>query len=430
VGALAAGVQQETDEAVRTSITKQMRTKAFSGTATLLCLGAFPLLAVGAQVSVDNTMLAPGGSGIISVSFAAQGDQVSAMQFDIEYDSTALNVMVLAGPAMRSAEKNIYYAAPNSNLSRILLAALNQDQLGDGAVLTLVINANPNALPGVFTVALSNASAVDPSGNPVLLPDGSGVVTIAGSPVTTGSIQTGGVVNAGSLLPGPVSPGEIVALIGSEIGPTPPVGLQLSSPNTVSTVLSDTRVMFDSFAAPLLYAGPTQINAIVPYEVSGTTTMVTILRSGQTIGPIALPVTAAVPAIFTQNASGTGQGSVLNLPDFSLNTPARPAPAGSAVAVYLTGIGQDDPTQITGRVNGASDIGKTLLSVTATVAGLPAKVLYAGPATALVAGATQVNLVIPTGVAPSIAAPIVIHVGNTVTQGDVVVSVGFAAPGH
>jgi uncharacterized protein (TIGR03437 family) len=264
---------------------------------------------------------------------------------------------------------------------------------------------------------------VDSSGNSVPVSYGAGLVTVAGNLGDTPSIQATGVLNGGSLVPGSVSPGEVVALLGSAIGPTKAATLQLTPSNTVSTTLNNTQVTFDGIPAPLIYAGLNQINAVVPFELSGQTTAMTISQSGQTIGPITVPVTASTPAILTQDASGTGAAWALNS-DLSVNTTLNAAPAGSVIALYVIGAGQSTPAQATGTIDLTG--GQTNLPVTATVGGLPAMIKYAGPAPSLIAGATQVNLVIPSGVSPGLAVPVSIQVGTTTTQSDVFISVSVS----
>jgi uncharacterized protein (TIGR03437 family) len=241
-----------------------------------------------------------------------------------------------------------------------------------------------------------------------------------GQPGGVAAIQSGGILNAASLLPGAVSAGEVITLIGSGIGPLQPATLQVLTSGLVSTNLSNTIVSFDSVQAPLLYAGLNQINAVVPFEVSGqTSTLLTITHNGQKTPSISAAIAPAAPAIFTQDANGIGQAAALNQ-DGSLNTPLNPAEQGSIVAVYLTGAGQTNPLGLTGGITPAP--GSMALSTTATIGGLPAEVLYSGPAPGLIAGVSQVNLRIPAGAGSSLAAPISIRFGNAVTQDGVALS--------
>ena len=388
--------------------------------AVSICLVLLPFGVLGAQLSADSLTLSPGGGGIIQVSYSSLSNQVSGLQFDVGFDSSALSVIVLSGPAIRSASKDLYGADLGAGLRRILVAGLNQNSLSDGPILTLFVNVLPSANPGAYTISIQNTLGADPSGNAVAIPDASAAITISGKLGDVAAIQSGGILNAASLLPGAVSAGEVITLIGSGIGPPQSATLQVLASGLVGTNLSNTIVSFDSVQAPLLYAGLNQINAVVPFEVSGkSSAALTISHGGQVTPPILVAIAPAAPAIFTQDATGVGQAAALNQ-DGSLNTPLNPAAPGSIVTLYLTGAGQTNPPGLTGGITGAP--GSMALSTTATIGGLPADVLYSGPAPGLIAGVSQVNLRIPAGASSSLAAPIFIQVGNTVTQDGVTLS--------
>src|SRR6185503_4340953 len=83
------------------------------------------------------------------------------------------------------------------------------------------------------------------------------------------------ITNAASFLAGPVVPGEIITIFGSGLGPVP--GVPLTSEQIVDgqlpTKLGGVQVLIGGTPAPLLYAGATQISAIVPYEISAPTSI-------------------------------------------------------------------------------------------------------------------------------------------------------------
>jgi uncharacterized protein (TIGR03437 family) len=138
------------------------------------------------------------------------------------------------------------------------------------------------------------------------------------------------------------------------------------------------------------------------------------------IATLTIPVSAAVPGIFTQSATGVGPGAILNQ-DYTINSFSNPARVGSMIAVYGTGLG---PLQVAGADGQlAEDAVSTVLPVTATVGGIPAEVTYAGAAPGLVTGVMQVNLRIPNEVMPGPAAPILLSVGSAATPAGVTVSV-------
>ena len=87
------------------------------------------------------------------------------------------------------------------------------------------------------------------------------------------------VVNAASLQPGPVAPGEIVTIFAAGIGPEVGVGARWNGSGTLDTNLAETQVLFDGTPAALFYAQSGQVNAQVPYTVAGATIMESIYRS-------------------------------------------------------------------------------------------------------------------------------------------------------
>jgi uncharacterized protein (TIGR03437 family) len=159
---------------------------------------------------------------------------------------------------------------------------------------------------------------------------------------------------------------------------------------------------------------------MVPYGVSGrASTAVQVSYLGVNSTPINYNVTATVPGIYTDNQQGSGQGAIENQ-DYSFNSSNNPAAKGSVVSVYMTGEGITSPPSVTGQL--AVSLNHPVLTVTATVNGLPATVQYAGSAPGEIYGVMQVNVEIPAN-APAGSLPIVITVGTANTQTGVTVAV-------
>ena len=261
----------------------------------------------------------------------------------------------------------------------------------------------------------------------------SGDANFAGSSASTTvtvttlpSITPGGVVNAASYSTGPVAPGEIVSIFGTNIGPANYALLTLDSTGKVSTSIGGVTVSFNGFLAPLTYVSSTQINAIVPYEIAGNTSpSVQVTYGGQTSNPFALQLTAAAPALFTQNSSGSGPADILNQ-DYSLNTQNNPAAKGSVLQIFLTGEGLTNPAQATGAVTpvNTSGVGPVTpapqQAVSVMIGGQFAKLDFAGEAPGLVAGVLQVDAEVPV-TANSGTNPITVRVGNQISQSGVTV---------
>jgi uncharacterized protein (TIGR03437 family) len=197
----------------------------------------------------------------------------------------------------------------------------------------------------------------------------------------------GAVVNAGSFAPGPIAPGEILTIFGSGFN-------------------ADAKVAFGGMAGMVIYASTEQINVVAPYEIAGqASTSMTVDIDGTSTAPQTLSVAAAAPGIFI----------VLNQ-DYTANSAARPAVAGSVLVLYATGEGQTKPAGVDGKVaNGtAASLPKPLLPVSATVGGKAAQLLYAGAAPGYIAGLMQINLRLPPGIASG-PSPLVLSIGGFAT---------------
>ena len=239
-------------------------------------------------------------------------------------------------------------------------------------------------------------------------------------PAGTASVYAGGIVNSASYAGGGVSPGEVVTIFGSGLGPNTLAGLQVNN-GSVSKNLAGVQVMFDSYAAPLVNAESDQVGAVVPYEVaSETSTKVQVIYQGQNSNTLTVPVVAAAPGVFTLDYSGMGPGTVLNQ-DGTVNSPANPAAGGSLIYVYATGEGQTSPGGVDGQLDG-SPAPKPVQAVTATIGGVNATVESAGGVTGAVAGIIEVVLQVPTTSASN-AAPLLLNIGGAASQAGVTIAI-------
>ena len=253
--------------------------------------------------------------------------------------------------------------------------------------------------------------AVDGTGN-VFVADSSNNAVRRLTP-TNQSVLIGAVVDAASQSAVPVSPGKIVTVYGGGLGPSQGV---IASPvnGAFGTQLSGTTVSFNGIAAPVCYTSSTQVNAIVPYSISGTTANVTVAYRGQTSSAFSVPVTASSPSFFTSNSTGAGQSASINAVDGTFNSAANPAKIGAYISLYATGEGSTTPAGVDGKL-GSVPLPSPNLPVTATVGGIPAVVQYKGGSFGSVAGLMQVNVLIPAGVKPGGYVPVVLQVGDAST---------------
>jgi uncharacterized protein (TIGR03437 family) len=143
-------------------------------------------------------------------------------------------------------------------------------------------------------------------------------------------------VNAASFTGGPIAPGEIITIFGTNLSGV---------------------VTFDGTPATMVFSSPAQVNVTVPYSVAGPTS---ILQMGGTL--LQLQVAHSAPGIFAAVSAGD-----------------------NIVVLYATGCGA-----LT-----SDDLPRCALPVAVTVNGESAQVLYAGIAPGLIQGANQINIKLP-----------------------------------
>ncbi|HXP84257.1 MAG TPA: IPT/TIG domain-containing protein [Bryobacteraceae bacterium] len=232
----------------------------------------------------------------------------------------------------------------------------------------------------------------------------------------------GSVLNTASYQPA-ISPGEMVSIFGSNLGP-PMLSTEYDDTGAFPTSLgdgsagSDTTVLFNGIPAPLLYVSPGQINGVVPYGVAGQkTASIVLTRYFQTSATFTVAITDTSPGIFTATQNGSGQGAILNyrqaqsgIPIYTYNSVDNPAPQGSVIEMFATGAGVWNPPAPDGAINLVST-DFTTQPVSLTIGGQPARIYYAGSAPYEVWGMLQIIAFVPTGIGSG-PQPVVLTVGQ------------------
>ncbi|MDX2150663.1 MAG: SBBP repeat-containing protein [Bryobacteraceae bacterium] len=198
----------------------------------------------------------------------------------------------------------------------------------------------------------------------------------------------------------PVSPGALMTLFGSGMGPRDGAVFELQE-GRVPLEVAGTKVTVDGIAAPLLYAGERQVNFITPWGTppDGRPVEVCVEVRGER-GCLQAATAAEAPGAFWR-----GRGSAALNEDGTVNSSENPARRGSVVAVFLTGGGMLSGGVLDGGVAEAARHTSIVTAQYVPPAGTcgpvtgcattPVEVLYAGSAPGLVWGVTQVNLRVP-----------------------------------
>ena len=190
------------------------------------------------------------------------------------------------------------------------------------------------------------------------------------------------IANSASFATGPVAPGSLISIAGSALASSTAFATTFPLPAT----LGGASVTIDGLTAPLLYASATLINAQVPIETPAGPATVTVSNGLST----PLTIAATAPGIFSIVA---GQAAAVNL-NGTVNGPANPVAAGGEIAVYVTGLGAVNPPVGDGVAASSTSLSYVAATVTATIDGQPANVIFAGLAPGY-AGLYQVNVIVP-----------------------------------
>jgi uncharacterized protein (TIGR03437 family) len=207
-------------------------------------------------------------------------------------------------------------------------------------------------------------------------------------------ISPNGIVNAASSAPftASLSPGELITLYGSNLAPSTQVASSAPFPNKLNGV----QVLINNIAAPIYVVSPTQVSAIVPYEITTPIAQVQLVNNNATSNALTMYVGLTSPGVFTSPAGGLGDAAALH-PDYSLVSPNNPAQIGETIAVYVTGLGAVFPGIADGAAGPTGQLATTTNAITVNVDGQAATVTYAGLAPQL-AGLYQINFTVPSGV--------------------------------
>ncbi len=305
-----------------------------------------------------------------------------------------------------------------------LQGSLTARQVGENAML-VTVPATYLLAPGYLRMAVTTP-------NP-----GGGISSEAQFQVYGPRPQVNAVVDSASYAQGTISPGQILTLFGLGLGPATltlfnpsvpapqiPSALPVTGPATSATI--------GGIAAPILYTSANQASVIVPYNISGTAADLTLSYSGLSSAPVSLSVVPTSPGIYTTDASGRGQGAILNYNlttnDYTLNSNASPAAKGGIAVLYVSGIGATNasvtaPTTAAATLIAPNTVVTPSANISVTVGGIAAGVIGAVSPVGSVPGLLQINISIPSNAPVGAAVPVLVNVGGVDTQPGVSIAI-------
>ncbi len=208
-------------------------------------------------------------------------------------------------------------------------------------------------------------------------------------------IFIGGVSNAFSGVPA-FAPGMLTSVYGTGLAP----GTQQAGRLPLPLLMQGSSATVNGVTAPLYYASSGQMNIQIPYETAAGPAVVAINNAGKVAAfPIRVDVNA--PGVFAPG-----------------NTLPVSGKSGDILVIYSTGEGDVTPTLPTGATpepgTSVSRLPVPRQPVNVTVAGVPAQLTFAGVPIG-VAGVTQINFIVPSGI-PTGPQPLVVTVGGMPSQ--------------
>jgi len=224
-------------------------------------------------------------------------------------------------------------------------------------------------------------------------------------------VKVTGIASSADYKTGSVSAGQIVSIFGSGLGPDKPDTAKTDDKGRVSTVNGSTQVLVNGIPAPILAISNTQVNIVVPKGVATDDRAEFVVTNQDKVSvTVSVPVQSAAPALFSLDGSGHGQAAALNQ-DGTVNGPSTPIRRGGAVVLFGSGFG-DWKENVPDGTLVSSTLPTPKASVSVTIGGVPAKVLYNGGAPGLVSGVVQINAEVPESVTPGEKVTVVVTAGD------------------
>ena len=227
---------------------------------------------------------------------------------------------------------------------------------------------------------------------------------VAEEPLTT----LRGPVNAVSLQSAPaiVAQGGILAVLGEQLAAahTKPEG----APLPVALEDPAVEVLINGIAAPIFFVSPTQVNALIPWEVEPGWADVVVRRGGSDSTTMAVLVSEASPNLFTYEGSSAlitqAGGDNPDAPQLGVDGPAPASSSGSdssvdegqTLTIFAAGLGLTDPSVASGALGaGATPVAEQR----AYLGGLPVTVSSAALSADMV-GVYKLEFEVPTLASP------------------------------
>jgi uncharacterized protein (TIGR03437 family) len=205
--------------------------------------------------------------------------------------------------------------------------------------------------------------------------------------------STDSIVNAATQTVESLAPNTIATMYGTNLAFSTSSATGTAVGATLPSQLGGVTVYVNGLIAHLFFVSPTQINFLIPYELTPGIVTVTVARQGAAGPTVKVQLNSTSPGLFPWN----GNNAIATHLSGALITATAPAAAGEIIVIYAAGLGRVSPDTTSGRLvtSAATIVAGPQTQVTLAGVAVPsANILYAGLAPGF-AGLYQINLRVP-----------------------------------
>jgi uncharacterized protein (TIGR03437 family) len=238
---------------------------------------------------------------------------------------------------------------------------------------------------------------------------------------TSGLVELPGAFDAGIAIPrvtaitnaadysNGLAPGGLVSIFGQNLAPDTAGAGTVPLPTTLSGIC----VTANGLRLPLLYVSSTQINAQLPFELTGQAAT-TLHTPGGLSDIYYAQLSSAAPAVFQKSLGGQMFPTIVRDKNGEIVTLSNPVHPNETILIYATGLGAVGPAVASGAAGSASPLSSDLQPPAVTLGGIPAPLYFAGLAPGFV-GVYQLNVKVPGDAPEGMQIPLTIQAGGLST---------------
>lgn len=409
-------------------------TNTGSGSANLTLVVTPAVSVSGVNVSVDHPSLtlAPGASATVSLNIAGFIPNAGSYSgfVTIQGGASAVHVPYMFFISTPAVGNMLALSGPTDTVA-------GQDA---GPIVVKLVDLNGVPIPGLNVTFIAPAGAS--VNNVQAVTDSNGIASaeavigstpgsnytftaqfgarlgfsFAATALTAPVITASSVVNAASLTEGqPIAPGSYISIFGTNLSAVTDEASTAILPLTIDfiTVSFDVPSAHLSLPGHLIFVSPNQVNAQVPWELQGQSSVQMKVIAGDGFGlafgnVVTVPLANYSPAFF----EGGGQVAALDS-KANVITSSNPAVHGQSIQIYANGLGPVTNQPASGDPAPSSPLAQCSSAVTVTIGTTKVTPDFCGLAPGF-SGLYQLNVTVPSSLAAG-SYPVIYPV--TVTAG-------------